>query len=111
LGGSVREPGMASIGTPSGVVTGVGLAEGAVPGGVMGEVVMGWGAWARELGRSNTLCRVNRTIALKHPRAIRIDRLRELCFGMMIVRFLMVEVLLKFSLKFSGLKFSFKVND
>ncbi len=99
LGGSVRDPGIASIGTPSvvgvvvaGVVGGTGgvTGLGGMPGGVMGEVVTGevvtgLGAWAWEVGISTRLCRVNRTIALKNPRAMRIDRLSEVRFERVVV--------------------------
>lgn len=83
LGGSVRDPGMGSIETPSVVVglgavedVAVGLAVGLAVGvGTIGTVLTGGGAWAIDVGTSKKPCTVNRTIALKQLRASAIDRL------------------------------------
>lgn len=81
FGGSVRDPGMGSIDTPSvvvgvGAVVGIGAVEVVAVGlGGIGIVLTGGGAWAVDIGTSKNPCRVNRTIALKQLRASQIDRL------------------------------------
>ena len=79
LGGSVRDPGIGSIDTPS-VTVGVGTVEDvgvgtAVGEGTIGTVRTGGGAWAVEVGISKNPCTINKTIALKQLKNRAIDRL------------------------------------